>query len=70
LIEPDVVRAEAGGEAVPNEDIPRYMNLMRVGRISLSQLITGIYSLDDVNLAIDEIRSGRAAGRCLIQATA
>jgi S-(hydroxymethyl)glutathione dehydrogenase / alcohol dehydrogenase len=58
-----------GGEAVPHEDIPRYMNLLRAGRISLDRLITGIYPLESLNTAIDEMRSGRASGRCLIKAT-
>jgi len=65
-----VLSGSHGGEAVPHEDIPRYMNLLRAGRISLAPLITGTYPLDDINLAIDEMRSGRAAGRCLIQADA
>ncbi len=63
-----VLSGSHGGEAVPHEDIPRYMNLQRAGRLSLECLVTGIYPLQDINAAIDEMRSGRAAGRCLIQA--
>ena len=58
-----------GGEAIPHEDIPRYMKLLYAGRISLDTLITGVYSLDDVNRAIEDMRSGETAGRCLIQPT-
>lgn len=64
-----VLSGSHGGEAIPHEDIPRYMNLVRADRISFSPLITDIYSLDDINLAIDALRSGRTAGRCLIRPT-
>jgi S-(hydroxymethyl)glutathione dehydrogenase/alcohol dehydrogenase len=56
-----------GGEAVPHEDIPRYMKLARAGRIALSPLITATYPLEHINVAIDEMRSGRISGRCLVK---
>lgn len=55
-----------GGEAVPNEDIPRYLNLHRHGRLQFDQLITSRFTLDQVNDAIEAMRSGVSAGRCLI----
>lgn len=59
-----------GGEAVPQEDIPRYMRLFRAGRLSLGQLVTADYPLDAINRAIEDMRSGRSAGRCLIRLAA
>ena len=55
-----------GGEAVPNEDIPRYHNLFNVGRIKLSELITQKVPLEEINSAISNMRSGQLSGRCLI----
>lgn len=55
-----------GGEAVPHEDIPRYERLFRAGRLRLKELLTERYALQDVNTAIASMRSGHAAGRCLI----
>jgi S-(hydroxymethyl)glutathione dehydrogenase / alcohol dehydrogenase len=55
-----------GGEAVPEIDIPRYMNLYRQGRIKLRELITEQHSLDEINVAIDRMRRGEIRGRCLI----
>ncbi len=55
-----------GGEAVPNEDIPRYDRLYRAGRLHLKELLTERFTLDEINVAIDAIRSGRATGRCLV----
>jgi S-(hydroxymethyl)glutathione dehydrogenase/alcohol dehydrogenase len=56
-----------GGEAIPNEDILRYQNLFGVGRIKLRELLTDRLDLEDINIAIDNMRSGKTAGRCLIQ---
>lgn len=55
-----------GGEAVPEQDIPRYHELYRSGRIKLRELLTERYSLTDINAAIAAMRSGQMAGRCLI----
>jgi S-(hydroxymethyl)glutathione dehydrogenase/alcohol dehydrogenase len=56
-----------GGEAIPQTDIPRYYQLYRAGRIRLRELITDYFTLDQVNDAIEGMRSGRIAGRCLIR---
>ena len=55
-----------GGEAIPQTDIPRYQNLYQEGRIKLRELITHHYSLDQINEAISNMRSGEIAGRCMI----
>lgn len=56
-----------GGEAIPNIDIPRYQNLFDAGRIYLKELITDRLSLDEINIAIEGMRSGNTAGRVLIK---
>jgi Zn-dependent alcohol dehydrogenase len=43
------------------------MRMLKAGRFSLDQLITKVYSLAEINDAIDDMRSGRAAGRCLVR---
>jgi len=55
-----------GGNGDPHVDIPRYHNLYRSGRICLSDLITEVVGLDDINAVIEKVRNGEAAGRCLI----
>ena len=55
-----------GGEAIPHEDIPKYMQLCKVGRLSLNPLLTSIKSVDKINDLIEEMRNGTIAGRCLI----
>lgn len=55
-----------GGDAVPHIDIPRYHHLFRAGRIQLKNLVTDYYPLEKINDALDSVRSGKIAGRCLI----
>lgn len=55
-----------GGEAIPNEDIPRYHNLYKAGRIRLKELLTHRCSLADINDAIAAMRSGAVSGRVLV----
>jgi S-(hydroxymethyl)glutathione dehydrogenase/alcohol dehydrogenase len=61
-----ILTGSHGGEAMPTEDIPRYISLLLAGRLSLSELITNVYQLSDINLAIDDMRNGRTAGRTLV----
>lgn len=56
-----------GGEAVPNTDIPRYMNLYRSGGMRLKEIISHIYSLDEINHAIEDMKSGELSGRALVR---
>ncbi|HLY65055.1 MAG TPA: zinc-binding dehydrogenase, partial [Chloroflexota bacterium] len=55
-----------GGETVPDEDIARYIQLYKLGRLKLDELITHRLPLDEVNTAIDTVRRGEA-GRCLLR---
>lgn len=56
-----------GGEAIPNLDIPRYHSFFQANRINLRELLTDYFSLKDINLAIEKMRSGETSGRCLIK---
>jgi S-(hydroxymethyl)glutathione dehydrogenase/alcohol dehydrogenase len=55
-----------GGEAIPQTDIPRHLRLFNHNRIKLKELITDIYSLNQINIALNDMRKGIVAGRCLI----
>ncbi len=56
-----------GGDAMPDEDIPRYVRLIQSGQLPLSRLITDTFALDEINDAIEQMRSGAVAGRCIIR---
>lgn len=55
-----------GGEAIPHVDIPRYHALFRQGRLPLKQLITHRFPLHEINAAIEGVRNGSIAGRCMV----
>jgi S-(hydroxymethyl)glutathione dehydrogenase/alcohol dehydrogenase len=64
-----VLSGSHGGEALPEQDIPRYHSLFKAGRIRLRELITERFALEEVNAAIRRMRDGSLSGRCLIQMT-
>ena len=55
-----------GGDAIPDIEIPRLINLMKVGKMTLDGLITHEFELNDINIALDLMRSGDC-GRILIK---
>jgi S-(hydroxymethyl)glutathione dehydrogenase / alcohol dehydrogenase len=61
-----VLTGSHGGDAVPHVDIPRLIRLIEAGRLSFEGLITHEFPLDDINAALDVVRSG-AAGRVLLR---
>jgi S-(hydroxymethyl)glutathione dehydrogenase/alcohol dehydrogenase len=60
------ITGTTGGEAVPQTDIPRYMGLVRARQIELSNLVTEVAPLARINHLLDGMRTGRTAGRCLV----
>ena len=56
-----------GDEAVPNLDIPRYQKLFRAGRIKRRELLTERLPLHEIDATIENMRSGKTSGRCLIR---
>jgi S-(hydroxymethyl)glutathione dehydrogenase/alcohol dehydrogenase len=57
-----------GGETKPDVDIPRYVQLYKLGKLKLDEQISRRFGLDDINDAVETVRSGEA-GRCLISMT-
>jgi S-(hydroxymethyl)glutathione dehydrogenase/alcohol dehydrogenase len=55
-----------GGDTQPTFDIPRYLKLFQAGKLKLSELVTDVFDLGEINHAIDRMRDGRLAGRCII----
>jgi len=61
-----VLTGSHGGDATPHVDIPRLIKLNKAGRLSFEGLITHEFALDDINAALDTVRSG-SAGRVLVR---
>jgi S-(hydroxymethyl)glutathione dehydrogenase/alcohol dehydrogenase len=60
-----VLKGSEGGSCQPHIDIPRYVRLVREGKLKLDGLITHEFKLDDINEAIKMVKSGEA-GRVLV----
>lgn len=56
-----------GGDAAPDNDIPRYVALYKLGRLRLSELITNRFTLGEINDAVATVQAGHACGRCIIE---
>jgi len=63
-----VLTGSHGGDSVPDVDIPRITKLMQADKMNLDGIITHEFDLDDVNAALDLVRSGNC-GRVLLKVT-
>ena len=59
------IKASQGGATVPQSDIPRYLELFKLGLLPIDRLITHRFNLSEVNLAFEVLKSG-TAGRIMI----
>jgi S-(hydroxymethyl)glutathione dehydrogenase / alcohol dehydrogenase len=64
-----VLTGSHGGDAAPHIDIPRMIRLIQAGRLSFDGIITHEFPLDDINAALDVVRSG-TAGRVVLKIAA
>ena len=61
-----VLTGSHGGDAIPDLEIVRYINLIKAGKMTLEGLITHEFSLNKINEALNLFRSGEA-GRIVIR---
>jgi len=61
------LRGSHGGDSQPDRDIPRYLKLVEAGRLDLDSLVSRRYAFEDINRALDDMREGVVAGRCLLE---
>jgi Zn-dependent alcohol dehydrogenase len=48
------------GSAVPDRDVPRFVELWRSGRLPVQALVSATIALDDINAAMDRLADGAA----------
>lgn len=60
------IKATQGGKTNPTEDIPRYVNLQKSGKLNFDRLVTHYFELDKINEAFELLKSGNA-GRIMIK---
>ena len=61
-----VLTGSHGGEAIPDQDISRYIKLIKAGKLDLNGIITHERRLDQINDAINLVRNGDT-GRVVIK---
>lgn len=54
------LRGSYMGSSVPSRDIPRYLELFRLGRLPIDKLVTHRLTLDEINVGMDRLRDGEA----------
>jgi S-(hydroxymethyl)glutathione dehydrogenase/alcohol dehydrogenase len=55
-----------GGSSQPDIDIPKLIRLIQAGKLKLDALVSKRFPLSGINDAIDDLKKGRVAGRCII----
>jgi S-(hydroxymethyl)glutathione dehydrogenase/alcohol dehydrogenase len=60
-----ILKGSEGGQCQPARDIPRLVRLAEAGKINYDGIVTDEFSLDQINDALDLMRSGKS-GRILI----
>lgn len=61
-----VLTGSEGGGSQPDVDIPRLVRLAETGKVSFDVLVARRYTLDRINDAIADVRSGDVPGRCVV----
>ena len=56
-----ILKGSHGGESKPDLDIPRYIRLIKAGKLSLDKLITHEFTLEDINKAVKTLRDGKSS---------
>jgi len=62
-----VLTGSEGGDCKPDIDIPKLVCLCQAGKLNFNGLISKSYNLEEINTAINELKTGSVAGRCVIK---
>ena len=61
-----VLTGSEGGRCRPEIDIPKLVRLCQAGKLDFQGLVSKRYTLEQINEAIDDLKHGRVAGRCMV----
>ena len=56
-----------GGATDPERDIPKYINLIKNGKLEYRDLVSSVHKINDINKIISRMKDGSEAGRALIE---
>jgi S-(hydroxymethyl)glutathione dehydrogenase/alcohol dehydrogenase len=61
-----MLKGSHGGGCRPEADIPRLVRLVGQGKLKLDGLVSRRCRFEQINEAIDDLKEGRVAGRCMV----
>jgi S-(hydroxymethyl)glutathione dehydrogenase/alcohol dehydrogenase len=61
-----ILTGSEGGDCRPEIDIPKLVRLCQSGKLDFAGLVSKRYSLEQINQALDDLKNGRVAGRCMV----
>ncbi len=67
LMQEKKVQGTLGGTAIPEEDIPRFLDWYQAGDLDLDALVTSRVALDEINEAVKALDDGKVLGRSIIE---
>jgi Zn-dependent alcohol dehydrogenase len=56
----------SGGDCRPDRDFPLFIRWYREGKLKLNDMVTNRYTLDQINLAVNDLAHGRILGRGIL----
>ena len=59
------IHGSHGGDTVPHVDIPNYLKLNHIGKMSIKEMVTHRYTLEQINTAISDMKEGNM-GKCIV----
>jgi len=66
VVEERTLKGSFLGSAVPQRDLPRYIELYFAGRLPIDKLITHRIKLDEINLGFDRLANGEAIRQVIL----
>jgi alcohol dehydrogenase len=66
VAEERTLRGSYLGSCVPADDVPKFVQLHRDGRLPVERLLTHRISLDEINEGFDRLASGEAVRQAVI----
>ena len=65
-----IIRGSEGGDCNPAEDIPKLTTMLNKGRLNITNQVTKLCGLHDINDAISDMKTGKTDGRIIIDLNA
>ena len=66
VVEERTLKGSYLGSAVPQRDMPRYIQLYQAGRLPIDKLVTHRIKLDEINLGFDRLANGEAVRQVIL----